>query len=171
MGVWDKVSNVFFKEEEYEDGVTGEVYQDVKKDNAAPEVKEPVSRDVWQEPEVKKTRRGQTVNVPTSGGSKTMEMTLIKAKSYDDMQSIAQNIKERKVVIVNFEDLEKETAQRMVDFLSGAVFALDGVPKKVSRGTFLFSTSQVDLEGQIMENDANTPSFEGTFDPESIWRR
>ena len=80
-----------------------------------------------------------------------LEMVLIRATSYDDMQDIANNIKEQKIVVVNFEDMDKALAQRMVDFLSGAVCALDGMPKKVSGGTFIFSSSRVDLSGQIMD--------------------
>ena len=94
---------------------------------------------------------------------------MIRAKSYDEMQDIAKNIKSRKVVIVNFEDMDKETAQRMVDFLSGAAFALDGMPKKVSGSTFLFSSSQVDLEGQIMEAEAQS-AFDSMNDY-NIWKK
>jgi cell division inhibitor SepF len=96
-------------------------------------------------------------------------MVLVKAKSYDELQGIAKNIKDQKVVIVNFEEMDKETAQRMVDFLSGAVFALEGQPKKVSGSTFLFSTSQVDLAGQIM--DPEVQSFSGADDASMSWRR
>ncbi len=163
MGIWEKVSGVFFKEEDEDENQVAE-----QNDYNERELSEPVRRDVWQEPDIKKSRKPQLVAAPN--GNKSMEMLLIKAKSYDDMQSIAQNIKERKVVIVNFEDIDKETAQRMVDFLSGAVFALDGVPRKVSGGTFLFSSSRVDLTGQIMEaeqsekNNAAEQSF-------SLWKR
>ena len=52
--------------------------------------------------------------------------------------------------------MDKDVAQRMVDFLSGATFALDGVPRKVSGGTFIFSSSQVDVSGQIMTKDGNS---------------
>jgi len=69
------------------------------------------------------------------------------------MQEIARHIKEKKIAVVNFEEMDKEVAQRMVDFLSGATFALDGVPRKVSGGTFIFSSANVDVSGQIMEKD------------------
>lgn len=143
-GVWNKVTSVFFQEEE-EENLNQEEMDTL---SAAAE------KDVWQENDVKKARRNQIMAIPgnaTPKKDKACEMVLVKAKAYDDLQSIARNIKEQKVVIVNFEDMDKETAQRMVDFLSGAVFALDGDSKKVSGSTFLFSSSQVDLAGQIME--------------------
>ncbi|MEG1660935.1 MAG: cell division protein SepF [Clostridiales bacterium] len=93
-----------------------------------------------------------------------MEMVLIKATSYDDMQEIAKHIKDRKVAVVNFEEMDKDIAQRMVDFLSGATFALDGVPRKVSGGTFIFSSSSVGMVGQIM--DKNEEAAESPLDAE-----
>ena len=164
MGFLDKMSGIFFKEEEedYE-----EVREEQKKTIAMAD-----ERPVWKEQESKKGKRTNLMTIPTKDS--LMEMVLVKATSYNDMQSIANHIKERKVVVVNFEDMDKEVAQRMVDFLSGAVFALDGLPRKVSGGTFIFSSSVVDLSGQIMEGD--TSSFTNSnmfshFDSENPWSR
>lgn len=104
--------------------------------------------------ERKPGKKSNLVSVPSRGKTADgLEIVLFKATTYDDMQEIARNIKERKIAVVNFEDMDKDVAQRMVDFLSGAAFALDGVPRKVSGGTFIFSSSQVDMSGQIMENE------------------
>lgn len=159
-GIWDKITGVFFTEDE-----------DYDEEEVVEETSQQQKRDVWTEeqPSSRRNRRSQIVSMPNTATRKSMEMVLIKAKAYDDMQGIANNIKARKVVIVNFEDMDKETAQRMVDFLSGAVFALDGMPKKVSGSTFLFSSSQVDLEGQIMEAEAQT-AFESMSDY-NIWKK
>ena len=163
-GIWDKITGVFFDEDDdyEEDEVVEETPQN--------------KRDVWTEEQPAPTHRNrnsrrnsQIVSMPNTATRKSMEMVLIRAKAYDEMQEIAKNIKARKVVIVNFEDMDKETAQRMVDFLSGAVFALDGMPKKVSGSTFLFSSSQVDLEGQIMEAEAQT-AFDSMNDY-NIWKK
>ena len=60
--------------------------------------------------------------------------------------------------------MDKDVAQRMVDFLSGAAFALDGAPRKVSGGTFIFSSSQVDVSGQIMTKEGMPGGDELTND-------
>ena len=59
-------------------------------------------------------------NLPISGG---MKMIVYHPVSYEDTQSIIDNLKNRKPVIVNMEELELDTAQRILDFLSGAVYA------------------------------------------------
>ena len=66
-----------------------------------------------------------------------MRMVVFHPVVYDDAQSIADNLKSNKPIIVNMEELEGETAQRVLDFLLGAVYALDGTVSKISRGIFL----------------------------------
>ena len=108
--------------------------------------------DVWHEPSLPKMKQPQTHTVPAAATpQKDYEIVLIEAKKYNDLESIARNIKEQKVVIVNFVLQNSADVQRMVDFLIGAVFALDGETKRISNNSFLFSSSQVDLAGQIME--------------------
>jgi len=158
-GFLDKVSGVFFKEEE-------EVYEEqdaVQEEETRSQITMPQERPIWNERENSgRGKKANIVSVPTAKNS-AMEMVLIKATSYDDLQTIASHIKNRKVAVVNFEDMDKDVAQRMVDFLSGAVFALDGQPKKVSGGTFIFSSNQVDLSGQIMETEELPDDFDKNF--------
>ncbi len=146
-GFLDKMGGFFFKDEE-----NYEPEEEREETTAAS------NTNVWREADFKKNvRKTNLISVPTRNNAKSdpsvMEMVLIKATSYDDMQEIAKHIKERKVAVVNFEDMDKDIAQRMVDFLSGATFALDGVPRKVSGGTFIFSSSSVGMVGQIMDKN------------------
>ena len=146
----DKMSSIFFREVEEE-----EEEEIVEQQPLAM----PNERKFWNEREqAKQNRKSNLMTIP--GKDQPMEMVLVKATSYDDLQEIAAHIKSRRVVVCNFEEMDKETAQRMVDFLSGAVFALDGQPKKVSGGTFIFSSNQVDLSGQIMDGDLSADKFD-----------
>ena len=154
-GFLDKVSNFLFKD------VDGPVEETPVAEGARALSTPPQERSVWQDKDEKR-KKSNLISVPGRGGAKGqdfMEMVLIKATSYDDMQDIANHIKSKKVAVVNFEDMDKDVAQRMVDFLSGAAFALDGVPRKVSGGTFIFSSANVDLSGQIMEKDGTFAEF------------
>ena len=65
-----------------------------------------------------------------------MKMVVFHPVVYDDAQSIADNLKSSKPIIVNMEELDGATAQRVLDFLLGAVYALDGSISKISRGIF-----------------------------------
>ncbi|MBR0376673.1 MAG: cell division protein SepF [Firmicutes bacterium] len=154
-GFWDNVTNFFFKNEDDENTVEEDTLQLEEPGKAKFDV-QPEKRAEQRPAPEKKPKKSNLIAVPSrKNPSDNLEIVLFKANSYDDMQDIARHIKERKVAVVNFEEMDKDVAQRMVDFLSGAVFALDGVPRKVSGGTFIFSCSQVDLTGKIMEHDSD----------------
>ena len=67
--------------------------------------------------------------------------------SYEDTQNIIDNLKGRKPVIVNMEQIEVETAQRILDFMSGACYAVDGRLYKVSARIFLVAPANYDIIG------------------------
>ncbi len=95
----------------------------------------------------RRTDRSQNnsgANLPISGG---MKMIVYHPVSYEDTQSIIDNLKNRKPVIVNMEELELDTAQRILDFLSGAVYALNGTMCKISRGIFVVAPNNYDVVG------------------------
>lgn len=144
-GILNKMTSVFFQEEE----------EDALKPEEMDQMAKTAEKDVWHEADPKKVRRNQIMAIPGGAAEKkACEMVLVKARDYDtDLGPFAQYVKEQKVLIVNMQDLDKMSAQRMVDFLSGAVFALGGETQKVSSSTYLFSSSQVGLEGQIMEKE------------------
>ena len=151
-GFLDKVGNFFFKnDEELEDDLTLNFEDPAGGSKSTGEAK--ASAKPQAQPQ--QQRKPNLISVPTKTktGDGNLEIVLFKATSYDDMQEIARQIKDRKIAVVNFEDMDKDVAQRMVDFLSGAAFALDGAPRKVSGGTFIFSSSQVDVSGQIMTKE------------------
>ena len=77
---------------------------------------------------------------------------MYQALTYDDTQAIVDNLKNRKPIIVNLDSLEQDLAQRVLDFMSGAVYALDGTIQKVSRSIFVLVPSNIDIVGNIPED-------------------
>ena len=91
-----------------------------------------------------RAQQHQAGGLRVSGG---MKMIVYHPVSYEDTQNIIDNIKNRKPVIVNMEELEIECAQRILDFLSGAVYALNGTMSKISRGIFVVAPNNYDVVG------------------------
>lgn len=87
---------------------------------------------------------GDAQPMPSSVAS--MKMIVYHPVCYDDAQSIVDNLKNRRPVIVNMEELEGSCAQRVLDFLLGAIYALNGTINKISRGIFLVAPRDVDVE-------------------------
>lgn len=84
-------------------------------------------------------------------GNSPVQMVLVKAKRFAEVERIAENLKQRRSVIVNFSEMDSAQAQRTIDFLSGTTFALSGSIQRVSKSTFIFAVGQVDLVGRIEE--------------------
>lgn len=84
------------------------------------------------------------VNLPTAA---QMKVIVYHPVSYEDTQNIIDNLKSRKPVIVNMEELEIECAQRILDFMAGAVYALNGTIYKISRGIFVVAPNNYDIIG------------------------
>ena len=87
------------------------------------------------------------------------KVVLCEPRSYDEVQEIADNIINKRSVVINLQRLESHQAKRVVDFLSGAGYALNGDIKKVGAETFLCTPDNVDITGSISE----TYTYEDEF--------
>lgn len=91
-------------------------------------------------------KKGKVVNIHTTT---QLKVVVIQPTSYNDSQDIADHLKSKKPVVVNLERLDKEDARKMVDFLSGAVYALDGSMQKVANGILLLAPYNVGIMGDF----------------------
>lgn len=103
-----------------------------------------------------KKQQGKVVNIHSSAQFKIIVM---QPESFEDAQDICDHLKNKKPIIVNFEDVEKEAAQRIIDFLSGAVYSLDGDIQKVSNNIFLIAPHNVDIMGDFKDETGNRSVF------------
>ena len=98
---------------------------------------------------------GQILNM----GSGKQEVVLFHAKSFDDAASAADELRKRKAVILNMENVDKALTRRVVDFLSGAVYALDGSVKKIAQATYLFCPHNMTVVGDLENLQAEAESY------------
>ena len=113
-------------------------------------------------PVLEPVRKSNIVSMHT--GMDQMKVILIEPTSYDDVQDICDNLKNKKPIIINFENLDKDIARRMVDFVSGAVYALDGTIQKVSNGIVIAAPPNVDILGSIGDFENENFDFEKFMD-------
>lgn len=92
------------------------------------------------------------VSLPTAA---PMKMVVYHPVSYEDTQNIIDNLKSRKPVIVNMEELEIDCAQRILDFMAGAIYAFDGTIYKISRGIFVVAPTNYDVIGNDDRTDVD----------------
>lgn len=82
-------------------------------------------------------------------GQKQMRVVVMEPAKFDDVQAIADNLKNRRSVIVNLEGADKELSRRVVDFISGTTYGLNGSIEKVGAEIFLFVPSNVDVTSEL----------------------
>ena len=103
---------------------------------------EDLEDDVEEEQEGKK--------MPTTGSGK---MILLEPRAFSESQQIADHLKQRNTVVVNMKRVTPDQAKRIVDFLSGTVYALGGDLQKIGGGIFLCTPKDVDVEGAITDDE------------------
>lgn len=103
-----------------------------------------------------KRQQNKVVNIHSAS---QVKVVIMQPETFDDAQDVSNHLKDKKPIIVNLEFLEKELAQRIVDFLSGSVYALDGNIQKISNGIFLVAPHNVDIMGDFNDELKNKGVF------------
>ena len=99
---------------------------------------------------------GQVLNM---NASNKQEVVLFRPGSFNDTSKAADDLRNRKAVIVNMEYVDKAMARRVVDFLSGCVYALDGDVKKIAQSAYLFCPKNVEVHGDLENLQAEVESY------------
>ena len=113
--------------------------------------KEDASEEVGTDEEFYTTSREEYHEENGVAGSKMM---LLEPRAYSESQQIADYLKGRTAVVVNLKRVTPDQAKRIVDFLSGTIYAIGGDLQKLGGGIFLCTPNNVNVEGKISD-DAN----------------
>ncbi len=77
------------------------------------------------------------------------KMVLFEPRTFDEAEEVARHLKDRRAAVVNLHRLNREYAQRSIDFLTGVVFALDGSIQKIGHNVILCAPKSVGVHGKI----------------------
>lgn len=141
MSMKDKFKNFFNMEEEYEyveeytEGPSTQTQPSTKKDKG----KNVVNLSAIQQP--------------------VSKVMLCEPTSYNEVQEIADNLLNKRAVVINMQRVDHSQAKRIVDFLSGTVYAVKGDIQKLGAGTFLCTPDNIDVSGTISELNMEEADF------------
>lgn len=97
-----------------------------------------------------KWKKGKGHVVPFSSVSKEQtKVVLLEPTCFDDCQQIADNLKNKRTVIINLENLDLALARRIIDFVGGTAYALRGTLQKIGTGIVIAVPNNVDISGDI----------------------
>lgn len=134
MSLGDKFRNFFNMEDQYE-------YMEV-----------PVEEEQHQPPVPEKKKNNKNVVSLSAVQQTNSKVVLCEPQSYDEVQEIADNILNKRSIVINLQQVDSYQAKRIVDFLSGTVYAINGDIQKLGLATFLCTPENVDVSGAISNN-------------------
>ncbi|MGL6199440.1 MAG: cell division protein SepF [Lachnospiraceae bacterium] len=133
----------FFDEEELEEEEYDEKPRKKKKGKTHEDFEE-------ERPSKSRSNKVTPMRQPAKRSS-GMEVCVIKPTSVDDSREITETLLGNSTVILNLEGIDLEVAQRIIDFTSGATFAIDGNLQKISNFIFLVTPTNVDISGDLQD--------------------
>ena len=171
MSFWDEIKNFtkpYNDDEEYDD------YDDEMEDSFEEPAAEPQRTPRFgrreaapaQEPAFTPAVNTTAFTPVASNGfsgqvvtSNKVQLILVRPESFNDAPTIAANMRNKKAVVLNLEGVEKNLARRIVDFLSGCAYALDGSVKKVSQSTYVFCPVNMEVLGDLKNLQGEVESY------------
>ncbi len=97
-------------------------------------------------------RRGKVVNIHATT---QLKVVLVKPERFENASEIADQLKDKRTVVLNLESTNKDVARRLIDFLSGVAYAGEGKIKKVAANTYIITPYSVDIEGDLIDELEN----------------
>ncbi|HZV80389.1 MAG TPA: cell division protein SepF [Candidatus Binatus sp.] len=91
------------------------------------------------------------VPINDARGARKIGVSVFRPRQYDEVSDIADNLRARLLVVVNLVGADRALSQRVIDFLSGVVYTLDGKMQRLSEGIFLFVPSNVQVNSNEPE--------------------
>lgn len=100
-------------------------------------------------------RRSSNNKVVNINATTQLSVVLVKPEKFENAVDIADHLREKRTVVLNLEQTNKDVARRLVDFLSGVTYAQDGKIKKVANSTFIITPYNVDILGDLIDELEN----------------
>ena len=143
--------------------------RDTRRERRAPAVSEDVSFAATETTESISTSSFTPSSSMTTGfnghvvgsgvSSNKQQLVLVRPDTFNDAPAIANNLREKKAIVLNLDNVDKALARRVVDFLSGCTYAVDGSVKKVAHATYLFCPSNMEITGDLKTLTGETEAY------------
>ncbi len=162
MGLWDKFKDYmdgaepdYEEEEEFEEEDVVEAPVKKKEPKTSYRTKETdYNLSAFEKPSQSRSSYKSTashsskvVDIHTTA---KLQVVLTKPEKFSDAREIADNLNEKRTIVLNLESTNKDEALRLLDFLSGVAYANDGEIKKIAKSTFIITPYNVDVMGDLL---------------------
>ena len=177
MSFWDNVKKFAqpYSDEEYDDYDEDDYMDDYEEPAQPARRRRPAAAPVAEEeddaftgftpapvaaaPVAPAAPTGFSGHVVSASHAGKQEVVLFRPVNFNDASKAADDLRARKVVVVNLENVDKAMARRVVDFLTGTAYALDGSVKKIAQAAYLFCPSSMVVNGDLESLQAEVDSY------------
>ena len=97
-------------------------------------------------------RNNKVVNIHTTT---QLQVVLVKPERFENASEIADHLRDKRTVVLNLEQTDKNIARRLIDFLSGVAYANEGTIKKVALSTYIITPYNVEILGDLIDELEN----------------
>jgi cell division inhibitor SepF len=97
-------------------------------------------------------RSNKVVNIHTTT---QLQVVLVKPERFENASEIADHLRDKRTVVLNLEQTDKNIARRLIDFLSGVAYANEGTIKKVALSTYIITPYNVEIMGDLIDELEN----------------
>lgn len=136
MGIVEEFRNLFHGDDDID-----EDYEEIMPKQAG-------RSDIRERSFAEPKRGNKVVNI---NATTQLSVVLVKPELFENAADIADHLKEKRTVVLNLENTQKDIARRLVDFLSGVAYANEGKIKKVANSTFIITPYNVDILGDLID--------------------
>lgn len=128
-----------------------ETFNERKTSRRIREVDVPDFQESRREKPLRAEKTSNNKIVPIRTTTKGLEVCIMKPSTFEDSQEICDMLLSGRAVVVNLEGFDPDVAQRIMDFISGAVYAVSGKLHQISRYIFIFSPDNIDISGDYLD--------------------
>lgn len=128
-----------------------ETFNERKTSRRSREVDVPDFQESRREKPLRAEKTSNNKIVPIRTTTKGLEVCIMKPSTFEDSQEICDMLLSGRAVVVNLEGFDPDVAQRIMDFISGAVYAVSGKLHQISRYIFIFSPDNIDISGDYLD--------------------
>ncbi len=153
MGVLDKFLNFMRLDDDEDDLFDDREYEEEIEESSKkkPFFKREKNDDLEMEESPRFSSSNKVTPMRQPVKRSNMEVCVIKPTTVEDAREIAETLLTGRTVILNFEGLDLDVAQRIIDFTSGATFSIDGNLQKISNYIFLVTPTSVGISGDLQD--------------------
>ncbi len=107
--------------------------------------REEVREEIIELPAYSEEKPKGSNNIVSLHSNKSFKVVVCEPENFDEVQVLADHLKSRKQLILNFDNTPPEVSQRIIDFISGTTYSLEGHSQQLGKDIFIFTPSNVEI--------------------------